>query len=70
MKPWEERFVTEYNQLKERRKKLGDILEEWQLGRLSFKPKCSYELLWKQYCIMGDYMGVLIERAGIEGIEI
>lgn len=70
MEPWEERFVKEYTELKERRKKLGDMLEKWSRGQLDFRPKCSYELLWRQYCIMGDYMGVLLERAEIEGIEV
>ena len=70
MKPWEERFVNEYKELVDRRKKLGAMLEKWNLGQLDFTPKCPYDLLWKQYRIMGEYESVLLERAKIEGIEL
>ena len=70
LEPWQERFVTEYKELAERRKKLGAMLEKWNLGQLDFTPKCPYDLLWKQFLIMGDYESVLLERAKIEGIEL
>lgn len=70
LKPWEERFVKEYRELAEKRKRLGDMLEKWNLGTLEFAPKCPYDLLWKQYLSMGEYENVLLERADIKGVPL
>lgn len=48
MQPWEERFVKEETELRERIKKLRAMLEKHLLGKLDFVPKCPAKLLWKQ----------------------
>lgn len=67
---FKERFKAEYYQVKIRAKSLEKMLAQYKEGTLSFTPKCSYEILYEQLIFMRNYMGVLIRRAYIEGIEI
>lgn len=70
MQPWEERFVKEETELRERIKKLRAMLEKHLLGKLDFVPKCPAKLLWKQLWYMERYDAILRKRAKIEGIQL
>ena len=67
---FKERFKAEYLQLKIRMEGLSNMLKKYKEGTLPFKPKCSYEVLYKQLVYMEDYLNVLKERAEIENIEL
>lgn len=67
---FKERFKAEYLQLKIRMEGLSSVLKKYKEGTLPFKPKCSYEVLYKQLVYMEDYLNVLKERAEIENIEL
>lgn len=67
---FKERFKAEYYQVKIRAKNLEKMLAQYKNGTLSFTPNCSYEILYEQLIFMRHYMGILIRRAYIEGIEL
>lgn len=67
---YRDRFKAEYYQVKIRHDKLGAMLEKYDKNELDFKPKCSYSLLLNQYRVMGEYLDLLMLRAGIEEIEL
>lgn len=67
---FKERFKAEYLQLKIRMEGLSNMLKKYKEGTLPFKPKCNYEVLYKQLVYMEDYLNVLKERAEIENIEL
>ena len=66
---YKERFCAEYIQLCIRVGKLIKMLEKWEAGELNFTPTCPRELLEKQAGLMNELMGVMEERARIEGID-
>ena len=70
MKSWEERFVKEYFELKDRTEKLGNMLSAYLADELNFKPSCSYNLLHEQYVYMKNYLDVLKRRAKVECIDL
>ena len=67
---YEARFINEYKELKERYEKLKKMLYKYKNNMLDFTPNCSYGLLRSQQEAMGEYLGILEERAIIEGIEL
>lgn len=67
---YKDRFKAEYYQAKIRYDKLGEMLKKYEKNELNFKPKCSYTLLLNQYKLMGDYLAILILRAGIEEVRL
>ena len=67
---FKDRFKAEYYQLKIRICKLDNMVSKYKLGKLPFKPNCSYDLLNGQLKAMRLYQSYLIERAEIENIEI
>lgn len=67
---FKERFKAEYLQLKIRMEGLSSMLKKYKEGTLNFKPKCSYEILYRQLVHMEGYLNVLKERAEIENIEL
>ena len=67
---YKDRFKAEYYQVKIRHDKLGAMLKKYDKNELDFKPKCSYTLLLNQYKVMGEYLAILMLRAGIEEIEL
>lgn len=70
MEAYKQRMVNEYNELKERTNKLGNMLERWGNGELDFEPSCSFELLESQFHIMKAYLSILKQRAEIEGVPL
>lgn len=60
---FKERFKAEYLQLKIRMEGLSNMLKKYKEGTLNFKPKCSYEILYRQLVHMEGYLNVLKERA-------
>ncbi len=67
---YKERFKAEYDQLEIRIHKLTGMLSAWEVGALSFRPICSYDLLKAQLNAMETYAYLLRERAKIEGIGL
>lgn len=70
MEAWQERFVKEYNELRDRTEKLETMLLNYEFGTLPFKPKCSFSILHEQLIFMKGYLRVLEERALIEDIKL
>ena len=70
MEPWKLRFINEYNELKEKTEKLGNMLSAYSANELNFKPKCDYNILHEQYVYMKNYLDVLEQRAIIECIDL
>lgn len=67
---WKERFIQEYNFVKEKYERLHAMLNKYEAGTLEFIPNCSLELLKRQQKAMGEYLNVLEIRAEIENIAI
>ena len=67
---YKERFRAEYNQVCIRARKLKQMLQDWEAGRLTFKPTCPKDLLIKQLEVMLEYTAILEERALLEGVEL
>lgn len=67
---YQERFKAEYVQTEIRHRKLSKLIDDYEAGVLNFKPKCSLELLQKQYCAMQEYICALEVRAVIEEIAL
>lgn len=62
-----DRFKAEYIQLLIRTLKLQNMLVNY--GK-DFKPNCSYGMLHEQLVYMKNYLGVLVQRAAIENIDL
>ena len=67
---YKERFEAEYEQLLTRFTALKSMVEKWDKGELDFTPTCPREIYDRQLRAMNDYLTILIERAGIEKIEL
>lgn len=67
---YKERFKAEYAQEVIRAAKLENMLHAYEDNKLTFKPKCPYELLYGQLVYMRNKLRILSERAKIEGIEL
>lgn len=52
MEPYQERFVKEYFELKNRTEKLGNMLSAYLADELNFTPICGYNMLHEQYVHM------------------
>ena len=70
MKPWDERFVKEETELRERAGKLRAMLEKHDRGELDFTPTCPIPLLSEQLEVMDRYDAILRKRALIEGVKL
>ena len=70
MESYKGRFIQEFKQLKDRRDKLGVILDGARDGLLDFELSCPVELLGEQYQIMSEYLDILSKRADIEKIDL
>jgi hypothetical protein len=70
MKPYQERFIKEYFELKDRTEKLGNMLSAYLADELDFTPTCGYNMLHEQYVYMKNYLDVLERRAIIECIDL
>lgn len=62
-----DRFKAEYIQLLIRTLKLQNMLVDY--GK-DFEPNCSYDMLHEQLVYMKNYLGVLVQRANIENIDL
>lgn len=67
---YKERFKAEYYQTKIRLKKLDDLIEKYNNGKLEFELDCPIELLMEQDKYMYNYLRILKIRANTEHIEI
>lgn len=67
---YKQRFRAEYWQVKIRYEKLKAMCEKWDNGRLDFKPTCPREVYDVQLPAMRSYLGALVIRAQLEGVEL
>ena len=67
---YKDRFKAEYYQTRIRFEKLTGMLDNYQLGTLSFEPTCPIDLLEEQRKYMLRYLHCLEIRANIEGIKL
>lgn len=68
---WQDRFVTEYKQLKERYNKLHKAIVQLEAGvRNITLLNCSLDLLKRQAKVMGEYLFVLEMRAELACIDL
>lgn len=70
MEGYKKRMLYEYQQLVNRKIKLGNIIALAKSGDLGFELNCPIELLEKQLDIMQEYMKVLEERGQYEDIDL
>ena len=70
MEAYKQRFINEYRELSDRRKKLASIIDRHKLGLLDFDLDCPVDLLSDQLEAMDRYSEILEARAVIEGVEL
>ena len=66
---YQQRFINEYVELKDRYNKLHKMLIKYDAGRLEFTPTCPINILREQESTMLKYLNILETRAIIEGVE-
>lgn len=67
---YKDRFRGEYYQLKERTRKLKNMINTYNRGNLNFEPDCPMYLLHSQLEHMEAYLSILEFRSKIEGIKL
>jgi len=67
---YKERFLAEYHQVGIRYQKLQAMVDKWDNGTLEFIPTCPRPTYDFQLKAMREYLGILIIRAKIEGIDL
>ena len=67
---YKDRFKAEVYQTEIRYWKLRNLVEDYEKGKLKFKPHCSLKLLKDQLFDMECYLADLSNRADKEGIEL
>ncbi len=67
---YKDRFLVEYEELKDRYTKLHRMIVKYDAKTLDFTPTCPIELLRQQKSLMGNYLNVLEIRAEIAGIKL
>ena len=69
MQPYQERFLNEYVELYDKRKKLSHIIDKNLNSTLDFELKCDVELLMAQCAVMDSYLIILKMRAKQEHLQ-
>ena len=69
MQSYQERFLNEYVELYDKRKKLSHFIEQAINGTLDFKLNCDIELLMAQCAVMDSYLSILKLRAKQEHLQ-
>lgn len=67
---YKERFKGEYHYIKRNFDRLPAMLGKRDARTLDFTPDCPHELLDRQIRAMAEYIGILEERAVIEGVTL
>jgi hypothetical protein len=67
---FKDRFVAEFIQLDNRIRGLRKMLEKYKDGTLPFKPKSSYDNLFRQLVFMESYLEELGQRAVLGDINL
>ncbi len=70
MEAYKERFVREFQELKDKTDKLDAMLRKYENGKLDFEFDCPVEVLYAQLRLMQAYMDILLYRAKYEGIPV
>lgn len=60
---YNKRFLAEYNQLNIRYKKLCEMMDKYEEGKLDFIPKTPIEIFRAQAVYMLLYKAILLHRA-------
>lgn len=67
---YKERFKAEYFQVLIRYKKLQNMLDTWDEGKLDFTPTCPRSTYDMQIRAMKDYIAVLEARSMMENVSL
>lgn len=67
---YRQRFQAEYYQLVIRYRKLLDMLNKWDNGKLDFKPTCPRSTYNIQIKAMAEYIAALEARAVMENVPL
>lgn len=67
---YKERFKAEYYQLAIRFRKITEMLEKWDNGKLDFSPTCPRSTYNIQVRAMAEYIAALEARAVMEKIDL
>lgn len=67
---YKERFKAEYYQVLIRQKKLKEMCDKWDEGKLNFTPTCPRSTYIFQLNAMTDYLYIMEMRAQMEGIKL
>ncbi len=67
---YKERFKAEFRQLEIRTEKLFTIIEKHRKGKLEFELNCPFEIMEGQFILMRNTLGIMRQRAKIEGIVL
>lgn len=67
---YKERFKAEYYQLAIRLRKISEMLEKWDNGKLDFSPTCPRSIYNIQVKAMTEYIAALEARAVMEKIDL
>ena len=67
---YKERFKAEYMQAVIRLAKLTKVIDDYYKKTISFRLDCPIEVLEEQQNILSDYIAILSNRAGYEGIDL
>lgn len=65
---YKDRMKAEYFELKDRTKKLGNVVLKYEAGTLDFEPDCPIHILKEQLYHMTEYLYILRLRGEIEGV--
>ena len=69
-KDYKERFKAEYHQVRIRAEALEVIIDKYYKHVLTFTLSCPIDTLERQLVTMYEYIDVLENRAGYEGIDL
>lgn len=69
-KDYKERFKAEFWQNEIRMRKLAELLDNYEEGKLDFTPNCPIDLLKQQFDAMAKLHNIYLTRANIEGIQL
>lgn len=65
---YEDQFIAEYEQLKERYDKLKETVDNWDT--ITHTPKCSVSIYQSQLSAMKQYLKILELRGRVENINL
>lgn len=70
MEDYKQRMIEEYQQTRERFRRLHKLIVKFDAGTLDFTPTCGIGLLRDQEDCMRDYLRILEIRAEMEKVDL